>query len=104
MSPGNLYQHIAADLPQEITETLLAGDHLRVERIVSHGQCSAPGFWYDQEQNEWVLLVKGEARLQFENESVHLRAGDYLSIAAHVRHRVEWTTAAEETIWLALFY
>ena len=104
MNPGNLYQQIPADLPQEITESLLETEHLKVERIVSKGQCSAPGFWYDQEQNEWVLLVKGGAKLQFESDSVHLRPGDYLNIPAHVKHRVEWTTAEEETIWLAIFY
>jgi len=104
MNPGNLYQQIPADLPQEITESLLETEHLKIERIVSKGQCSAPGFWYDQEQNEWVLLVKGEAKLQFESDSVHLHPGDYLNIPAHVKHRVEWTTAEEETIWLAIFY
>jgi cupin 2 domain-containing protein len=104
MNPGNLYQQIPADLPQEITESLLETENLKVERILSNGQCSAPGFWYDQEQNEWVLLVKGAAKLQFESDSVHLQPGDYLNIPAHVKHRVEWTTADEETIWLAIFY
>lgn len=104
MKQGNLYRSIPADLPREITEVVLAAAHFRVERIVSKGHGSAAGYWYDQEQNEWVLLIKGEAKLQFENEAAYLLPGDYINIPAHVRHRVEWTRQDEETIWLAIFY
>jgi cupin 2 domain-containing protein len=106
MDIGNLLEGIPASLPQELVQTLAATHGTRIERIVSKGHCSPPGFWYDQDQHEWVLLVQGEARLRFEdgNRSVHLRAGCHVNIAAHERHRVEWTTDETETIWLAVFY
>jgi len=79
---------------------------VRIERILSKGHSSPPDFWYDQEQHEWVLLVAGEARLRFERDDhvLHLKPGDYVNIAAHEKHRVEWTTESTETIWLAVFY
>ncbi|MBU6529261.1 cupin domain-containing protein (plasmid) [Methylocystis sp. MJC1] len=76
----------------------------RIERIVSTGQASPLGFWYDQEQTEWVVLLSGSAGLMFEGEdALHiLRSGSYVEIPAHLRHRVEWTDAAEPTVWLAV--
>lgn len=106
MQTGHLIHAIPASLPAEISECLLQSDSVRIERIVSKGQHSAPGFWYDQSEREWVLLVKGEATLRFEqgDQTVHLTPGSYVNIAAHERHRVESTAADEETIWLAVFY
>lgn len=106
MKTANLFHNIPPQLPEEIAETLAASDKIRIERIVSRGQCSPPGFWYDQEQQEWVLLLKGEASLRIagSDEAVRLAPGDYLNIAAHVRHRVESTSATEDTVWLAVFY
>lgn len=106
MKTANLFHNIPPQLPEEIADTLAASDHIRIERIVSRGQCSPPGFWYDQEQHEWVLLLKGEASLRIagSDEPVCLAPGDYLNIAAHVRHRVESTSATEDTVWLAVFY
>lgn len=106
MKTANLFHNIPPQLPEEITETLAASDNIRIERIVSRGQCSPPGFWYDQDQHEWVLLLKGEASLRIagSDEPVRLAPGDYLNIAAHVRHRVESTSATEDTVWLAVFY
>lgn len=103
---GSLFEGIPDELPEEIFDTLCASDSLRIERIVSRGQASPAGFWYDQEQNEFVLVVKGSAGLKIENRDdiVVLKAGDYLTIAAHVKHRVEWTDPAGETIWLAVHY
>lgn len=90
----------------EIVEPVLARPGLRIERIVSHGQKSPPGFWYDQDEGEWIALLKGAARLRFANESEArlLRPGDCLDIAPHRRHRVEWTDPATPTVWLAVFY
>ncbi|MGH8427200.1 MAG: cupin domain-containing protein [Gammaproteobacteria bacterium] len=84
----------------------MCGTGVKIERIVSKGQRSEPGFWYDQEQNEWVVLIRGEAELRFEdgNRSVRLTAGMHVNIPAHTRHRVEWTKQDEVTIWLAVFY
>lgn len=101
---GNLLAQIPASLPQELLQTILERPGLRIERIVSHGHASPPDFWYDQEQHEWVLLVQGAARVQFEDRTVELLPGDYLYIPAHQRHRVAWTTPDEVTIWLAIFF
>ena len=101
--------NILADLPvvpeaAERLEILLAQLGLRIERIVSNGQASPPGFWYEQAETEWVLLVSGEALLRFENETEarRLRPGDWLCIEPLRRHRVEWTAADAPTVWLAV--
>lgn len=103
--------NIFANLPRSTLKNedffeLLKRPGLRLERIVSTGQCSPPDFWYDQTEGEWVLLLQGEARLRFADEAAsrHLKAGDFLDIAAHRRHRVEWTTPDETTVWLAVHY
>ncbi|WP_425615935.1 cupin domain-containing protein [Anatilimnocola sp. NA78] len=105
---NNLFAAIPADLPQELTQVLLAGTSLRIERIVSRGQSSPPGFWYDQPEAEWVLLVQGAARLRVldaagTEREVSLAPGDFLHLPAHQQHRVEWTDPTETTIWLAIF-
>ncbi|MDR3413805.1 MAG: cupin domain-containing protein [Formivibrio sp.] len=85
---------------------LLRSDKVRIERIVSTGQASPPGFWYDQPQGEWVAVLSGAARLRFAEPDriVELNAGDFLDIPPHVRHRVEWTDPAQPTVWLAVHY
>lgn len=103
---GNLLRDLPDARAGEVTDALLTAPGLRIERIVSHGQASPPGFWYDQTQAEWVLLLKGAARLRFADEpNEHmLGPGDWLHIAAHRRHRVEWTDPAQPTIWVAVFH
>jgi cupin 2 domain-containing protein len=103
---NNLLADIPVDLPEELVETLLEDKSLRIERIVSHGHASSAGFWYDQPQHEWVLLLQGEARLQFDEggKLISLRPGDAINIPAHKRHRVEWTTPKQPTVWLAIHY
>ncbi|MBV9862589.1 MAG: cupin [Alphaproteobacteria bacterium] len=102
--------NLLRDVPQaaaaEIVERLAAHPGLRIERIVSHGQASPDGFWYDQPEGEWVLLLSGAARLRFADEPAArpLGPGDWLDIAPGRRHRVEWTDASAPTIWLAVFY
>lgn len=101
----NLFAAIPETLPEELIETLAGTGTVRLERIVSHGHASPEGFWYDQPQREWVLLLRGAARLQIEGQPViEMRPGDSLDIPAHARHRVEWTTPHEPTIWLAVHY
>jgi cupin 2 domain-containing protein len=102
---------IFADLPRSTTadeqiSELLNRRGLRIERIVSTGQCSLPGFWYDQPDGEWVLLLRGAARLRFadETEARELRPGDFVDIAPHRRHRVDWTDPEQPTVWLAIHY
>lgn len=108
MTPENLYRNIPQWMPTEITDQLAASANgsTRIERIVSDGQQSPPGFWYDQDQTEWVLLLQGEATLRFEadNQLQTLHPGDHLTIAAHTRHRIEATSDSSPTIWLAVFF
>ncbi len=105
-SSGNLLESIPATLPDELIDDLFSGRSFRVERIVSRGHASPNEFWYDQDEAEWVMVVQGEARLQLEEqaEPVHLTAGMYINIPAHVRHRVLWTHPDMDTVWLAIFY
>jgi len=101
----NLFDEIPDKLPEELFQVLLGTPGVRIERIVSRGHSSPEGFWYDQENHEWVLLLSGAARLTFEGEPpMELRPGTFVNIPAHRRHRVEWTTPAEPTIWLAVHY
>lgn len=101
----NLFEEIPASAPEELFTELLRGNDVRIERIVSFGQSSSEGFWYEQEENEWVLLLEGSATLGFEEGvSVDLNAGDYLNIPAGRRHRVEKTDRNGRTVWLAVFY
>ena len=111
MSIVNLLCEVPEKLPEELFETICESDNVRIERIVSTGHSSPPGFWYDQEEHEWILLLRGEARLVFvakknsaTEEVVHLRAGDCYNIPARLRHRVGWTSNSEPTVWLAVFY
>lgn len=91
---------------EESLETLLERPGIRIERIVSRGHASPADFWYDQDEHEWVFLLRGAARLRLEgpDEEIDLRPGDHLEIPAHRRHRVEWTDPAGETVWLAVFH
>ncbi len=102
----NLFDDASPDAAEELATVLARGSDCRLEHIVSHGQASPPGFWYDQDESEWVTVLRGAARLRFEqpDRSVELRAGDWIEIAAHQRHRVDWTTPDEPTLWLALFF
>jgi cupin 2 domain-containing protein len=101
----NILSRLPAPVSSEAIETLLSGDGIRVERIVSYGHSSPPGFWYDQEQAEWVLVVHGRARLSIEGEAQdrELGPGDSLFLPAHCRHRVAWTRPDQPTVWLTIF-
>jgi cupin 2 domain-containing protein len=101
---ANIFEDIPANSPEELFATLLDADGVRVERIVSRGHASPDGFWYDQDRHEWVMVLKGAARLQFAEETVEMRPGDCVNIPAHRKHRVEWTTPDEPTVWLAVHY
>lgn len=104
-SVRNLFKCIPETLPEEWVQVLAQTSQTRIERVVSQGHTSDPDFWYDQEEDEFVLLVSGQARLAFADESdeVTLDAGDWLIIPAHCRHRVAWTDPKVETVWLTVF-
>ena len=102
----NLFADLPAALAQEQMTELLSRPGLKIEKIVSTGQASPDGFWYDQPQAEWVVLLRGRARLRFQDEveARNLVPGDVVDITPHRRHRVEWTAADEPTVWLAVHY
>jgi cupin 2 domain-containing protein len=102
--PPNLFDDLPAGLPEELTQTLLSAAGLRIERIVSRGHASPDDFWYDQPRHEFVVLLRGAARVRFEDGEVELMTGSFLNIPAHRRHRVEWTDPHQPTIWLAVHY
>lgn len=106
MNMTNLFENIPSELPEELVEVLASSENIRIERIVSYGQSSDKDFWYDQEQNEFVLLLKGQAELEFTqpNKIFKLAEGDSLVIPAHQQHRVNWTAPKTKTIWLVVFY
>lgn len=105
MKTKNILKNIPKDLAEEVFETIFLKDGLKIERIISKGHSTPKEQWYDQDSNEWVILLEGEAILSFEDsEDVKLSTGDYINIPAHKKHRVSWTTPNKETIWLAIHY
>ncbi|MDY6834247.1 MAG: cupin domain-containing protein [Chloroflexota bacterium] len=102
----NLFDGIPQDLPHEIVDTLAIGHRAKIERIVSKGHSSSPGFWYDQDEDEWVVLLKGKADLEFEGQAsiTTLGPGDHILIPAHIKHRVRWTDPDQECIWIAVYF
>ena len=101
---SNLFADLPAHLPDELVTTLLEAGDVRIERIVSQGHASPDAFWYAQDQHEWVVVLIGLARLRFEDGSIEMKPGDFINIPAHKKHRVEWTTPDEPTVWLAVHY
>ena len=104
ISTGNLLAEIPAALTEEQFQTLFAGQGFVLKRIVSTGQATPPGQWYDQDEDEWVVLLSGGAGLLIEGEATPriLCPGDWLLLPSHCRHRVEWTAAGAPSVWLAL--
>jgi GNAT superfamily N-acetyltransferase len=101
---GSIAGGVPRELPEELGELLAVGAGVRIERIVSRGHVSPPGFWYEQDEDEWVMVVAGAARLEIEGEGeIELRAGDWIDLPRRLRHRVAWTDPDRETIWLAVF-
>ena len=92
MSTNNLFQNIPENLPDEVFETIIKTEDVQIERIISYGHITEKTKWYEQSKNEWVVVLKGKATIQFKNDTLHtLNEGDYLNIPAHIKHRVEWT-------------
>ena len=100
----NIFTELPTQLSAELFQTLIENSLVKIERILSQGQASSPDFWYDQPQDEWVILLQGQARLQFAKDRtiITLTAGDYLFIPAHEKHRVDWTDSTITSIWLAI--
>lgn len=103
INKSNIFSLIPKDLPEELFEDIISTEKIKIERIISKGNISNE--WYEQDKNEWVILLKGGAILSFENEDdVSLNEGDYINIPAYKKHKVSWTKEDVETIWLAVFY
>ncbi|MGV8059503.1 MAG: cupin domain-containing protein [Smithellaceae bacterium] len=102
----SIFGDIPTLLQNELFEEILTGNSFRMERIISQGHASHEGFWYDENENEWVILLQGSAGLCFEGkeELIVLRPGDYVLIPRHCRHRIEWTDSEKKTVWLAVYY
>ena len=104
----NIFKDIKIDKNNEQFFDLLKTENIRIEKIVSNGQTSPKDFWYDQDENEFVIVLKGEAVLEIQknNEIVELKLnnGDFINIKAHEKHRVKYSSLEEPTVWLAVFY
>ena len=104
-SSDNFFADLPSETPEELVDVVVQSTNLRIERIVSTGHRSPEDSWYDQEEHEWVVVLQGEGRLQFKDaEEVYMKPGDHVLIPAHQKHRVEWTSPDEPTVWLAVFY
>jgi len=105
MKSANIYRSIPGDLDAEVLDVIISSPGTRIERIISKGHTSPENGWYDQEENEWVIVLQGSGILTFEDGStVQLSKGDHINIPAHCRHRVSWTDPGQLTIWLTVFY
>lgn len=101
----NIFSNIPSEIPNEIFEDIVTTEKLRIERIVSKGQTSPDTGWYDQDENEWLIVLSGYGVIEYINGvKVMLKQGDYLNIEAHELHRVIDTSSDEATVWLAIFY
>lgn len=102
---ANIFDDIPSSLPEELFSELAANHSVKIERIVSDGHTSADSFWYDQSKAEWVMLLQGRAEIEYaDGRSVRLKPGDYVTIPAHEKHRVSFTSTDEKTVWLAVHY
>jgi len=103
---SNIYSDIPKELPNELFEKIIQNGSFKLERIISKGHSTPKGKWYNQSEEEWVVVLKGSAGISIEGEAgtVVLKPGDYIHLPAHLKHRVEWTDATTETVWLALYY
>jgi len=105
MIADNILEFAHGAIDAEVFEDIVRSDHVRIERILSKGQASPASGWYDQDENEWVMVLQGRGILAFDDGSeVELHAGDYINIPAHKKHRVAWTDPDRATIWLVVFY
>ena len=105
MKPENIFSRMPDDLEKEVFDVLVRNDAITIERIISKGHRSPENGWYDQEKNEWVLVLRGSAELTFPDQvAIRLQEGDFVHLPPHKKHRVSWTDPDKETFWLAVHY
>lgn len=105
MNKSNIFESIPKNLKEELFEEIIKKDGLKIERIISYGYTTTEFEWYNQDSDEWVILLKGEAILSFlDEDDVRLKAGDYINIPAFKKHKVSWTLPNQESVWLAVHY
>lgn len=105
MKAENIFKSMPIMHDKESVDSLFNNDKLNIERIVSKGHVSPAVGWYDQSDNEWVLVLTGAAIVSFEDgNDINLQEGDYINILAHVKHKVSWTDPDKKTVWLAVRY
>src|SRR3989344_3416046 len=103
MKPENIFAKIPKKLSRELFNTILSKNNIKIERIISKNHITPKGKWYNQNKNEFVIILKGSAELLFfPNKKIKMKTGDYINIPAHLKHRVDKT--GKKTIWLAVFY
>lgn len=101
----NLFKSLPEEMEDELFTEIINGKNIKIQSIVSKGHISPESGWYDQDDNEWLVVLRGEAKLSFENSNnVHLVAGSHLNIPAHTKHKVIWTAPNIETVWLVVHY
>ncbi len=102
----NLFRDIPENVPEELFTELASGGSTRIVRIVSTGHTTPEGEWYDQDDDEWVVVLKGKARIKFADgrDDLEMKPGDHVLLPAHCRHRVDWTSDEEPTVWLAVHF
>jgi len=105
MKPGNIFESIPEEFDDELFDLIIQHGDVKIERIVSKGHASPKSGWYDQDHNEWIIVLKGEAIITLENEEkINLKGGCHLNIPAHTKHKVTWTKPKTDTVWLAVRY
>jgi len=105
MKTENIFESIPEIIDDEVIDLLVHNEKVKIERIISKGHTSPATGWYDQENDEWVLVLKGAAIIAFDiGDDINLETGDYVHIPAHTKHKVKWTDPAAETVWLAVYF
>lgn len=105
MKTSNIFANIPKEIEEELFENIVSKENINIKRIISYGHTSPDSGWYDQDYNEWVILLQGEAIISFNNgDEVRLKPGDYINIPSHTKHKVSWTKPNTKSVWLAIFY